>query len=69
MRVRWNSTFSELFFCKQGGVLSPILFSLFLVKLLVELHELGIGCRMNGLFTGTFIYADDITIIAPACYA
>ena len=24
---------------------------------------------MNGLFTGAFIYADDITIIAPSCYA
>ena len=24
---------------------------------------------MNGLFIGTFIYADDITIIAPSCYA
>ena len=24
---------------------------------------------MNGLFTGAFIYADDITMIAPSCYA
>ena len=24
---------------------------------------------MNGLFTDTFIYSDDITIIAPSCYA
>ena len=24
---------------------------------------------MNGLFTGAFIYADDITVIAPSCYA
>ena len=50
-------------------MLSPILFSLYLDKLLVELRELGIGCHMNGLFTGAFIYADDITIIAPSCYA
>ena len=53
---------------KQGGVLSPILFSLFLDKLLVELRELGIGCHMNGLLTGPFIYTDDITFIAPSCY-
>ena len=73
MRVRWNSTFSELFSVsngvKQGGVLSPILFSLYLDKLLVELRELGIGCHMNGLFTAAFIYANDITIIAPSCNA
>ena len=50
-------------------MLSPILFSLYLDKLLVELRELSIGCHMNGLFTGAFIYADDITIIAPSCYA
>ena len=61
--------FQLTFFCKQGGVLSPILFSLYLDKLLVQLRELGIGCHMNGLFTGAFIYADDITIIAPSCYA
>ena len=24
---------------------------------------------MNGLFTGAFMYADDITIIAPSCHA
>ena len=47
----------------------PILFSLYLDKLLDELRELGIGCHMNGLFTGAFIYADDITSIAPSCYA
>ena len=73
IRVRWNSTFSELFSVsngvKQGGVQLPILFSLYLDKILVELRELGIGCHMNGLFTGAFIYADDITIIAPSCYA
>ena len=54
---------------KQGGVLSPIIFSLYLDKLLVELRELGIGCHMNGLFTGAFSYADDITSIGPSCYA
>ena len=73
MRVRWNLTFSELFsvsnVVKQGGVLSPILFSLYFDKLLVELRELGIGYHMNGLFIGAFLYADDITIIAPSCYA
>ena len=72
MRVRWNSTFSVLVSVsngvKQGGVLSPILFSLYLDKLLVELRELGIGCHMNGLFTGAFIYADDITCSILLCF-
>ena len=56
MRVRYNSTFSELLSVsngvKQGSVLSPILLGLYLDKLLVELREIGIECHMNGLFTG-----------------
>ena len=24
------------------------------------------GCHMNGLFTGVFIYADNITLLAPS---
>ena len=61
--------FSVINGLKQGGALSPILFSLYLDKLLFELCQLVIGCHINGLFAGAFIYADDITIIAPSCYA
>ena len=51
---------------KQGGVLSPVLFSIYLDQLIVQLRLLGMGCYMNGLFTGVFIYADDITLLAPS---
>ena len=30
------------------------------------LRHLGMGCYINGLFTGVFIYADDITLLAPS---
>ena len=73
MRVRWNGSISEQFSVsngvKQGGVLSPLLFSLYLDELLVKLRELGLGCHMNGIFTGAFIYADDITLLAPSRYS
>ena len=36
--------------------------------MLIEFRELGIGCHMNGLFSGAFIYAD-INIITRSCYA
>ena len=51
---------------KQGGVLLPILFSLYLDQLISRLRHIGMGCHMNGLFTGVFIYADDITLLAPS---
>ena len=61
--------FSVINGVKQGGV--PITRSLqsLIGIFLVELRKLGIVCHMNGLFTGDFIYADDITIIDPSCYA
>ena len=69
MRIRWNNSVSDYFTisngCKQGGVLSPVLFSIYLDQLIAQLRHLGLGCYMNGLFTGVFIYADDITLLAP----
>ena len=70
MRIRWNNSVSDYFTIsngvKQGGLLSPVLFSIYLDQLIVQLRHLGMGCYMNGLFTGVFIYADDITLLAPS---
>ena len=35
-------------------------------QLIAQLRHLGMGCYMHGLFTGVFIYADDITLLAPS---
>ena len=42
--------------------MSPVLFSIYLDQLIAHLRHLGMGCYMTGLFTGVFIYADNITI-------
>ena len=36
------------------------------IALLKELRTAGVGCHVNGMFTGAFIYADDITLKAPS---
>ena len=49
---------------RQGGVLSPILFTVYLDDLLSSLKN-GIGCHWDGLFVGAAFYADDIAPLAP----
>ena len=48
---------------KQGGVLSPILFTLYIDKLLIKLKHAHIGCHMNNIFAGALSYAADITLL------
>ena len=70
MYIRWNNAITDYFTInngvKQGGVLSPILFSLYLDQLISRFRHIGLGSHMNGLFTGVLIYADDITLLAPS---
>ena len=69
-RVSWNNCFSKYFSVsngvKQGGVLSPTLFSMYIDKLLLKLKESGYGCHLNGIYMGALAYADDITITCPS---
>ena len=43
---------------KQGGVLSPILFNLYIDRLLIRLQKSGVGCHMNNIYMGELSYAD-----------
>ena len=51
---------------KQGGVLSPVLFCIYIDGLLTKLSESGVGCYMGDNFLGALGYADDIVLIAPS---
>ena len=73
MRVKGNGslslTFSASSGVKQGGVLSSLLFTVYLDQLILGLKESGIGCQLNGMFVGAFMYADDVTLLAPTSLA
>ena len=72
MQVKWknslSSTFKLLNGVKQGGVFSPILFSLYIDGLLVRLKNSGIGCHIGLNYAGAFGYADDIALVSPSLY-
>ncbi len=51
---------------KQGGVISPILFCVYMDDLLTELANSGYGCYMGGVFAGAFGYADDLKLLTPS---
>ena len=73
MYVRWNNSQSRLFKCsngiKQGGVLSPILFCIYMDELLGRLKDSHLGCHIGNNFMGALSYADDLTILAPTLCA
>jgi hypothetical protein len=68
--VSWDGIKSRYFIAKngvkQGAVLSPILFSIYIDGLLRSLRESGIGCHVGSHYVGALGYADDITILCPS---
>ena len=73
MQVCWGSCLSDVFHVsngvRQGSVLSPVLFAVYLDGLLAELSGSGVRCYWGSLFAGAFCYADDIVLLAPCASA
>ena len=67
--VDWCGTKSQPFkvSCgiRQGAVLSPILFSIYIDDLFNVLSMSGFGCHINNLFYGIIGYADDLVLLSP----
>ena len=51
---------------RQGGILSPILFNIYVDVLISELKNSGIGCHISNVFVGCIMYADDLLILSPS---
>ena len=68
--VRWGNVRSDTFSItngtRQGSVLSPALFAVYLDDLLLELRSYRLGCHMAGLWIGAVGFADDLLLMAPS---
>ncbi len=68
--VKWGSLLSSSFTAcnglRQGGVLSPALFNVYMDDLSKVLIESKLGCMINGVMLNHFMYADDCIVCAPS---
>jgi hypothetical protein len=70
VKVRWGSSLSAPFFIfngtRQGSVLSPSLFNVFVNLFIVNLRHSNLGCCMVGSYVGCLLYADDMILLCPS---
>ena len=68
-RCQWRGKFSDYFDVltgtKQGGVISPRIFALYMDDLIERLRKRGFGCHLINVFMACLFYADDLCLIAP----
>ena len=73
IQVSWSGFTSASFVAlngvKQGGVLSPVLFCVYIDELLLKLARSGVGCYIGNIYTGALAYADDVVLVAPTATA
>jgi len=68
--VRWHNVSSDNFLIyngtRQGGILSPILFTRYIRELLQAIIDTRVGCNVGGIMMNVLAYADDIVLLAPS---
>ena len=69
-QVKWNNIISSQSHIsngvKQGGCLSPTLFSVYVNELIEILRKNNIGCRYGSEYIGVFCYVDDLSLVCPS---
>ena len=70
MCIRWGDAYSAKFkvtnVVRQGGILSPYLFNVYVDELSEELNKCNVGCNLNGHLINHIMYADDLVLISPS---
>ncbi|XP_024116673.2 uncharacterized protein LOC112138347 [Oryzias melastigma] len=70
MQVKWGNLVSEPFKIsngvRQGSILSPLLFNLYVDELSLKLNACHTGCVAGDLIINHLMYADDIVLLSPS---
>ncbi len=70
VRTKWSDCYSDSFSVqngiRQGGIVSPILYTVYADELIKRLQEDGIRCYVGHEFTGSPTYADDMMLLCPS---
>ena len=70
MCVKWGNCMSDYFYVsngvRQGGILSPKLYTVYVDDLSYYLVKSQIGCQIDNVCVNHVMYADDICLMAPS---
>ena len=70
--VKWGNAISDQVILtsgvRQGGILSPLLFSAFVDVILEDLENSGKGCIINKCCYNSSLYADDLILLSISVY-
>lgn len=73
VQIRYNNILSQPWKMtngvRQGGILSPFLFQIYIDALIERIVSTEIGCRIGFFVSNIVAYADDIVILAPSATA
>ena len=68
LAVKWDNAQSQLFGqgngVKQGAVLSPLLFAVYIDPLIERIRKSGLGCHIGNTSSNVFGYADDLLLLS-----
>ena len=69
LAVKWGNCISDHFSVsngvRQGSVLSPYLFCLYVDKISEHLNKVSVGCKVRNMLINHLFYADDLVLFSP----